>query len=69
MYDRRPIVNRDSRARLGRKLGSDYNLMPDPMLPPRLQDLVAILLRKEACEPQPTESAADKPIGMALRAV
>jgi hypothetical protein len=38
------MLDRDSRARLGRKLSSDYNLMPDPMLPERLQNLVSQLL-------------------------
>ena len=44
MNDRRPMLDSDSRARLGRKLSSDYNLMPDPMLPDRLKELVARLL-------------------------
>jgi hypothetical protein len=48
MNERRPMVDRDSRARLGRKLSSDYNLMPDPMMPPRLQDLIALLLQGAA---------------------
>ena len=44
MNDRRPMLDRESRARLGRKLSSDYNQMPDPMLPARLKELVAVLL-------------------------
>jgi hypothetical protein len=44
MNDQRPMLDRDSRARLGRKLSSDYNQMTDPMLPERLQELVAVLL-------------------------
>jgi hypothetical protein len=52
MHDRRPMLDRDSRARLGRKLSSDYNQMPDPMMPARLQDLVAKLLATSPVEPQ-----------------
>ena len=58
MNDRRPVVDRDSRARLGRKLSSDYNLMPDPMLPEQLSDLVAKLLEMDAQLPAASEASA-----------
>jgi hypothetical protein len=61
MNDRRPMLDRDSRARLGRKLSSDYNQMPDPMMPARLQDLVARLLATSPLEPQSSVVTSGQP--------
>jgi hypothetical protein len=61
MNDRRPMLDRDSRARLGRKLSSDYNQMPDPMMPARLQDLVAKLLATSPVEPQAKADTSGQP--------
>jgi hypothetical protein len=60
--------DRDSRARLGRKVSSDFDQMSDPMMPAHLQDLMVILLIEGACEPQPTKGEADTPIGISRRA-
>lgn len=67
MNEQSPKLDHPCRDRLGEKLRSTYARDPDPMLPDRLQELVAILLSMEAFEPRPAKSEADGSSGIARR--